>query len=220
MDEGRGRTGRMTAPAEGEAPAVRKGLGHRTIAAAAADELRRRILDGSYPGGRPLRQDALAEEFRISRIPVREALLQLEAEGLVRILPHRGAIVSELSIEEIEDIFELRALLEPRLLRRPVPGSGARISTRSAPSSTNTAPSCAPETPRAGASSTPPFTCASTPMPGGPVPSPSSRTCCATATDTRASSSRRRTGAPGPSASTPISSRSAKPATSGEPRPC
>jgi len=114
----------MTAQAEGDAAAVRKGLGHRTIAAAAADELRRRILDGSYPGGRPLRQDALAEEFRISRIPVREALLQLEAEGLVRILPHRGAIVSELSIEEIEDIFELRALLEPRLLRRSVPRLG------------------------------------------------------------------------------------------------
>jgi DNA-binding GntR family transcriptional regulator len=100
---------------------VRKGLAHRTVASAAAEELRRRILDGSYAGGQPLRQDALAEEFRVSRIPIREALLQLEAEGLVRILPHRGAVVSELSIEEIEDIFELRALLEPRLLRRSVP---------------------------------------------------------------------------------------------------
>lgn len=103
-----------------EAP-LRKALGHRTMAAAAADELRRRILEGAYPGGHPLRQDALAEEFGISRIPVREALFGLEAEGLVRILPHRGAVVSELSIEEVEDVFELRAVLEPRLLRRSVP---------------------------------------------------------------------------------------------------
>jgi DNA-binding GntR family transcriptional regulator len=100
---------------------VRKGLAHRTMAAAAAAELRRRILEGTYPGGHPLRQDALAEEFGVSRIPVREALLQLEAEGLVRILPHRGAVVSELSAEEVEDIFELRAVLEPRLLRLSVP---------------------------------------------------------------------------------------------------
>src|SRR3954468_8942501 len=85
---------------------VRKGLGHLTMASAAAGELRRRILDGTYAAGLPLRQDALAEEFGISRIPVREALLQLEAEGLVRILPHRGAIVSELSTGEIEEVFE------------------------------------------------------------------------------------------------------------------
>jgi DNA-binding GntR family transcriptional regulator len=100
---------------------VRKGIQHRTMAAAAADALRRRILEGAYPAGRPLRQDALAEEFGISRIPVREALLQLEAEGLVRILPHRGAVVSELSVDEIEELFELRALIEPRLLRRSAP---------------------------------------------------------------------------------------------------
>jgi DNA-binding GntR family transcriptional regulator len=100
---------------------VRKGLAHKTIASAATDELRRRILDGHYAAGTPLRQDALAEEFGVSRIPVREALFQLEAEGLVRIVPHRGAIVSELSAEEVEDIFELRALLEPRLLRLSAP---------------------------------------------------------------------------------------------------
>lgn len=105
----------------GTEPVVRKGLGHTTVASAAADELRRRILDGLYASGMPLRQDALAEEFGISRIPVREALLQLESEGLVRILPHRGAIVSELSVGEVEEIFELRALLEPRLLRQSAP---------------------------------------------------------------------------------------------------
>lgn len=102
-------------------PARRKVLGHRTIASSAADELRRRILEGEFPGGFQLRQDALASEFGISRIPIREALVQLESEGLVKIHPHRGAVVSELSIDEVEELFELRAVLEPRLLRRSVP---------------------------------------------------------------------------------------------------
>ena len=110
------RTGTATQPR-----GVRKGLGHRTIAAAATDELRRRILEGAYGAGLPLRQDALAEEFGISRIPIREALLQLEAEGLVRILPHRGAVVTALSVEEVEEVFELRGLLEPQLLRLSAP---------------------------------------------------------------------------------------------------
>ena len=102
-------------------PGSGKGLAHRTMASAAGAELRRRILEGTYPAGLPLRQDALAAEFGTSRIPVREALVQLEAEGLVRILPHRGAIVSELSTGEIREVFELRALLEPRLLRQSAP---------------------------------------------------------------------------------------------------
>jgi DNA-binding GntR family transcriptional regulator len=96
--------------------AITKGLAHRTLAAATAEELRRRILTGSFPAGYQLGQDALASEFGISRIPLREALLQLEAEGLIKIIPHRGAVVSELSIAEIEELFDLRALLEPWLL--------------------------------------------------------------------------------------------------------
>ena len=96
-------------------------LGHRTMSVAAADELRRRILEGEFAEGHQLRQDALSEEFGISRIPIREALLQLEAEGLVTIAPHRGAIVSKLSIADIEELFELRATLEPMLLRRSAP---------------------------------------------------------------------------------------------------
>jgi DNA-binding GntR family transcriptional regulator len=100
---------------------VTKGLAHRTLAAATAEELRRRILTGSFPAGYQLRQDALASEFGISRIPIREALLQLEAEGLIKIIPHRGAVVSELSIAEIEELFDLRALLEPWLLRASAP---------------------------------------------------------------------------------------------------
>ena len=91
------------------------------MALVAADLLRQRITNGDYPEGFQLKQDALAEDFGMSRIPIREALVQLESEGFVRILPHRGAQVSGLSPGEIRELFELRALLEPRLLRLSAP---------------------------------------------------------------------------------------------------
>lgn len=94
---------------------------HRTLSTAIAEHLRQEILGGQHPSGTPLRQDALAERFQVSRIPVREALFQLEAEGLLVMQPHRGAVVSSFSVEEIADIFELRALLEPRLLAASLP---------------------------------------------------------------------------------------------------
>jgi DNA-binding GntR family transcriptional regulator len=96
-------------------------LRHKTVSAAVADSIRQRILNGELPPGVQLRQDALAEEFGISRIPVREALLQLEASNLVKIMPHRGAVVSGLSLEELEDIFQLRCQLEPQLLTLSAP---------------------------------------------------------------------------------------------------
>ena len=65
-------------------------LKHRTLSAAIVDQLRQSILDGTYPAGSQLRQDALGEAYGVSRIPVREALFQLEAEGLVRIVPQKG----------------------------------------------------------------------------------------------------------------------------------
>jgi DNA-binding GntR family transcriptional regulator len=93
----------------------------KTVAERAADELRRKIIAGELPEGFQLRQDALAAEFGISRIPVREALVQLEGEGLVRIVPHKGAVVSELSVDEISELFMLRGLLEPLLLKKSAP---------------------------------------------------------------------------------------------------
>ena len=94
---------------------------NRTIADSIGTEIRRRILDGRYPAGSQLRQDGLAAEFGASRIPVREALFQLEAEGLVRILPHRGAMVAPLSPADAAEALELRAALEPRLLALSAP---------------------------------------------------------------------------------------------------
>jgi DNA-binding GntR family transcriptional regulator len=92
-----------------------------TRATAAADELRRRILEGEYPAGMPLRQAILAEELGISRIPFREALILLEAEGLVQMEAHKGAVVAGFSPEEIVELFEFRALLEPALLEKSAP---------------------------------------------------------------------------------------------------
>ncbi|MGU3667525.1 GntR family transcriptional regulator [Methylobacterium sp. A49B] len=94
---------------------------NRTMAGSIGAEIRRRVLDGRYPAGSQLRQDALAAEFGASRIPVREALFQLEAEGLVRIHPHRGAMVAPLSPADAAEALELRGILEPRLLAGSAP---------------------------------------------------------------------------------------------------
>jgi DNA-binding GntR family transcriptional regulator len=103
------------------ANAVGKSAAHRTLSAAAAEELRRRIFSGDYPGGTQLRQDALAAELGASRIPIREALLQLEAEGLVKIEPHRGATVTTLDPKTVSELYEIRALIEPELTRLSIP---------------------------------------------------------------------------------------------------
>lgn len=97
------------------------GLAVTTVADQAADALRRKIMSGELAEGFSLRQDALAAEFGISRIPVREALVQLEGEGLVKIVAHKGAVVSALSLDEISELFMLRSVLEPLLLKKSAP---------------------------------------------------------------------------------------------------
>lgn len=93
----------------------------QTVASMTVEALRERILRGDYPEGEPLRQDALADDLGVSRIPVREALRQLEAEGLVTFSPHRGAVVSSLSLDEIAELFELRTEIECDLIARAIP---------------------------------------------------------------------------------------------------
>jgi DNA-binding GntR family transcriptional regulator len=102
-------------------PAALAPLARRTLTDAAADALRDRILAGRLRAGMPLRQEALAAELGVSRIPLREALHRLEAEGLVTLEPHRGAMVAELPLDDVVELFELRALLESDLARRAVP---------------------------------------------------------------------------------------------------
>ncbi|WP_344212728.1 GntR family transcriptional regulator [Kribbella sancticallisti] len=75
-------------------------------------ELRRRIVDGEYAQGERLTENRLADDFGVSRNPVREALRVVEAEGFVRILPRRGAVVATLDESAIRDLFAVREQLE------------------------------------------------------------------------------------------------------------
>ena len=85
----------------------------RTTAAEAATRvLRDIILSGQVAAGAPLRQDDLARRLGISRTPLREALQRLEAEGLVRLDVHKGAMVAKPSIAQVSEIFELQEVLE------------------------------------------------------------------------------------------------------------
>ena len=77
-----------------------------------AGEIQARVLSGATPVGTRLRQEALADEFGVSRTPVREALRQLQASGLVELLPNRGAVVRGPSAREIREAYEVRAELE------------------------------------------------------------------------------------------------------------
>jgi DNA-binding GntR family transcriptional regulator len=74
---------------------------------------RDRILSGTYAPGSALRQDSLAAEFGTSKIPVREALVQLQSEGLVDIFPNRGFQVRPLASAELDEVFRLRLQIEP-----------------------------------------------------------------------------------------------------------
>ena len=87
----------------------------------AAQKLREAILLGHLKPGDKLDQNEIAELLGISRSPVRDALRTLAAEGLVEVIPHRGAAVAELSADEVEEIFLIRRILE---------GMAARLATQ------------------------------------------------------------------------------------------
>jgi DNA-binding GntR family transcriptional regulator len=76
-----------------------------------AGQLSRRITSGAYAPGQRMMEQTVAGEFGVSRGPVREALRLLEKDGLVTILPRRGALVTNLSISEVREIFDIRAAL-------------------------------------------------------------------------------------------------------------
>ncbi|SMP28379.1 GntR family transcriptional regulator [Shimia sagamensis] len=86
-----------------------------------ANDLRERILSGDMSEGEPIRQEALAEEYDVSRMPIREALKRLNAEGLIQWANNRGGTVTKHSIGEIGEIFDLRILIETDLFRRAIP---------------------------------------------------------------------------------------------------
>jgi DNA-binding GntR family transcriptional regulator len=84
-------------------------------------KLRQLILMGGVEPGTPLNQEALAEDFGVSRMPIRQALRRLQSEGLVERKQNRRVQVSPLRRDEIEDIFDMRIVLEPMALRLAIP---------------------------------------------------------------------------------------------------
>lgn len=84
-------------------------------------KLRELILKGEFKMGERLMQEEWAHKLGVSRMPLREALRQLEVEGLVRIEPRRGAVVTPVSADDIEEIYQLRALLEGEAVMKSLP---------------------------------------------------------------------------------------------------
>jgi DNA-binding GntR family transcriptional regulator len=104
---------------------VTRSLQHsQTMADAIAGALRQAILEGALADGELLRQADLAEKFGVSRIPIREALLKLEREGLVETRPRRGSVVTALDANAFQEILEMRCALESLALRLAIPRAG------------------------------------------------------------------------------------------------
>jgi len=101
---------------------------HEVVAAV----LREAITSGQLKANQPLPQAEIAANLQVSHIPVREALRQLESEGLVTYQANRGATVSALSAAEIREIYEIRAMLETGAIRRAVPNLTAENLVRAA----------------------------------------------------------------------------------------
>lgn len=100
------------------------------LAGSAYEGLRTRILSGALTAGERLGEEELAEALGISRTPVREALRRLAAEGLVELLPNRGARVPRWDEDDVNDIFDLRALLESHGARHAATSSDETLIPR------------------------------------------------------------------------------------------
>ena len=96
------------------------GVERKSLSAQVADTLRELIVSNTYAQGHQLRQDEVARRLGVSHIPVRAAFQQLQSEGLITNVPYKGAVVTRLSVTEIEEYFDIRATLEVDLLKRAV----------------------------------------------------------------------------------------------------
>src|SRR6478609_6758912 len=93
----------------------------QTTSSAVTQLLRQSLDRGRWASGEPLRQEEIAAEFGVSRVPVREALFQLQAEGLVHMVPNKGMYVRSASEAELREWFRLRLLIETDVLEQAVP---------------------------------------------------------------------------------------------------
>lgn len=85
------------------------------------NELREAIISGALPPGETLRQDTIAERYKTSRMPVREAFRTLEAESLIQLVPNKGAVVAPLNISELQEVYEMRVSAETLALHLSLP---------------------------------------------------------------------------------------------------
>jgi DNA-binding GntR family transcriptional regulator len=100
------------------APAAPSGTGGVPATARVYAHVKERLLDGRFPGGTLLSENELAQRLGLSRTPVRQAFVQLEAEGLLQLYPKRGALVVPVAASEVEDVFDARLLVEQHCARR------------------------------------------------------------------------------------------------------
>jgi len=96
-------------------------LERETTAKVVAELLRKEIQDGTLPPGTRLRQNDVADRFEVSTTPVREAFAQLQAEGLIRVDPHRGAVVFRPTVRDLIQAYEIRGVLESLAVRLATP---------------------------------------------------------------------------------------------------
>jgi DNA-binding GntR family transcriptional regulator len=108
-------------------PALRE---RKTTTDHIASALRTAIYDGQFADDEELNQVELAQYFNVSRVPIREALRQLQAEGLVRIVAHHKSVVAGLSVQEIVELIEMRAVLEAHMVLKSAPHLDARAIAR------------------------------------------------------------------------------------------
>lgn len=101
---------------------------HRTVQQRVVRILRNRILNGELEAGTRLMQNKIAAAMNVSTTPVREALRQLETEGLVRMEAHRGGVVRGLDKQELEDLLRWRRYIEPEAIRQAMPISQGALS--------------------------------------------------------------------------------------------
>jgi DNA-binding GntR family transcriptional regulator len=107
-------------------PAAPVTPGAGSAAARVYAHVKERLLDGTFAGGALLSENELSQQLGLSRTPVRQAFVQLEAEGLLELYPKRGALVVPVAASEIEDVFEARLLVEEHCARRAA-NAGARL---------------------------------------------------------------------------------------------
>ncbi|QIQ03742.1 GntR family transcriptional regulator [Streptomyces liangshanensis] len=110
------------APVPAPAPVKRTPAADRVYS-----HIKQAVLDRRYQGGTLLTEGELAEAVGVSRTPVREALLKLEVEGLIKLYPKKGALVLAVSVQEIADVVETRLLVEEFAVRKAVPAPARLI---------------------------------------------------------------------------------------------